>query len=71
MELFANPQNGKWALIGKSKDPKMPSDEICVLASSSIVPYAKERWFTAYFQQAAPVSPKVAVAPAGAKPQVN
>ena len=50
MEIYANVKDRSWTLVGKSKDPSAPPNELCKLASSIDKPYAQEKWYAAYFK---------------------
>ena len=66
MEIYANPTNGAWTLVGKSKTSK--TSDLCKLASGTSSPYTQEKWFTSYFGTAAP---RIAGVPQDPKPNLN
>ena len=50
MEIYANPQTGTWSLLGRSKDAKAASDEICYLATGK-TSYKQASWYQSNFPQ--------------------
>lgn len=71
MEIYANPKTGTWVLLGKSKDPKADSEELCYLAKGSS-PYRQTAWYQANFKTPGGKPPtQVAQEGTGIKPRVN
>ncbi|WP_137137928.1 hypothetical protein [Pseudomonas asiatica] len=51
MEILADPADGSWTLVGKSRDPEAKSYQLCHLARGlSDTPYTQEVWYRKYFQ---------------------
>ncbi len=70
MEIYAA-KDGAWTLVGKSKDPSAPSNQLCRLASSIDKPYDKEKWYVSYFPKAGADKPRIASAEPEKKPVLN
>lgn len=52
MELYANPTDGNWTLVGKSQEPTTSSiNRLCQLARDlPDRPYTQKVWYRKYFQ---------------------
>jgi len=52
MEIYADPADGSWTLVGKSRDPKANSSFLCKIANGmSPAPYAQQVWYRNYFDK--------------------
>ncbi|MCY1376574.1 hypothetical protein D9M69_640750 [compost metagenome] len=52
MELYANPQDGSWTLVGKDKTPEGNVNKSCRLASGAgNQPYTQQKWYGLYFEK--------------------
>ncbi|MGX1018173.1 hypothetical protein AB7M33_000849 [Pseudomonas sp. Y3 TE3536] len=50
MEIFSDPADGSWTLVGKSRNPEEQSSQLCRLARGQAnTPYAQEVWYRKYF----------------------
>jgi len=52
MEIYADPAEGSWTLVGKSRDPKANSSFLCEIAKGMApTPYAQQVWYQKYFDK--------------------
>lgn len=52
MEIYSNPQDGSWTLVGKNKTPEGNVNKSCQLAKGlGNQPYTQKKWYRLYFEK--------------------